>query len=74
MELITRALAGVVATWIPIEGAEHRKLVPKAKMTGFTSARSRAKDLLLDEVVVGMAQGSRDAARSGQQKPRRVKP
>jgi hypothetical protein len=45
MELITRALAGVVATWIPIEGAEHRKLVPKAKMTGFTSARSRAKDL-----------------------------
>jgi hypothetical protein len=49
MELITRALAGVIAAWIPIEGAQDRKHVAKAQMRVFTTARSAPKIILLDK-------------------------
>src|SRR5688572_6210005 len=49
MELITRALAGVVAVWIPIEGAQNRRHVAKAEMSVFTTARSAPKIILLDK-------------------------
>jgi hypothetical protein len=49
MELITRALAGVIAAWIPIEGAQDRKHVAKAQKSVFTTARSAPKIILLDK-------------------------
>ncbi len=74
MELITRALAGVVAAWIPIEGAQDRRHAAKAE----TSVRHRPKDSFAGQKEARMAQSSRDAPlivnECGQQKPRRFKP
>jgi hypothetical protein len=74
MELITRALAGVVAAWIPIEGAQDRRHAAKAE----TSVRHRPQDNFAGQKEARMAQSSRDAPlivnECGQQKPRRFKP
>ena len=49
MELITRALAGVIAAWIPIEGTQNRRHVAKAEMSVFTTAPLEPEIILLDK-------------------------
>ena len=74
MELITRALAGVVAVWIPIERHTKPQARSEAEMSVFTTA---PKIILLDKKRLEWRKARatpRFVNECGQQKPRRVKP